>query len=317
MVITTKNFVVKKPIYKSSQEASKVDKDKQQNSPQENSLNNYIEVKKIKGNGISDSEAFFLKGPEIKMVMKIYGDSNAGSLGNVTLESDKGDILSGNVVSVKTKGPGDGYNETIVRGLKAGKYYISVISDTNWEITLYEEASGVTNIDANNAKRTTQTKTTGRISVTESVATDINATDNERTIVPKVVTNEKQEHYMKVTIYFSKCILSGVPGACLEDIIKTVYEIAKTNKYLTKLIIDMKVDRLSITDQYGNTPKKDPDLGTITVSAYDLTQARKYKSLYYYENTEALDARNYLVSTYKTCYETGGRGLYIAICTNK
>jgi len=103
----------------------------------------YHKVFTFKGKGNSNSESFYLEENKVKMVAKAwsyhYDHPDIGHYSAVRLESENGNYLSGAGLTISAETPGEKSSQTIVRGIKSGYYYISVISGVNWEVTIYQE----------------------------------------------------------------------------------------------------------------------------------------------------------------------------------
>ena len=100
----------------------------------------YRKVITLSGESTKDTESFTLSAGKVKMVARTWGGADeVGSWTSIELESEDRRFLSGADLVVETKGSEQGRNETIVRNVKAGRYYVSVKSGVSWEVTIYQQ----------------------------------------------------------------------------------------------------------------------------------------------------------------------------------
>ena len=78
-----------------------------------------------------------LSGGKARMVVRTWG-STVGSSISVEMKSDEGNPLSGAKLVIRTGGSGEGGNDTTIRNVVAGEYYLSVTGDAQWEAVIHQ-----------------------------------------------------------------------------------------------------------------------------------------------------------------------------------
>lgn len=116
--------------------------EQQQNTENQNqeqqATKEWYEVATFSGKGNQDTSSFSISGDKVKITAITCCGSAVGTYSSISLKSENGGYLLGAGLSISTDGAEEGQGETTYRNLKAGEYYISVITGVNWEVEVEE-----------------------------------------------------------------------------------------------------------------------------------------------------------------------------------
>jgi len=98
----------------------------------------YHKIITLTGRDTKDTDSFLLASGKVKMAIRVWG-SPAGSSATIRLESEKGRELSGAEVALNSAGSEEERNDTTVRNVMPGEYYVQVKSNGQWEVIVYQQ----------------------------------------------------------------------------------------------------------------------------------------------------------------------------------
>ena len=94
------------------------------------------EIQTFKGKGNQNTSSFQITGNSVR-IKAVTSGGHVGTYSAFDLEKETGGYL-GAGLSISTDGAENGTGETIYRNIKAGSYYLSVITGVSWNVIVEE-----------------------------------------------------------------------------------------------------------------------------------------------------------------------------------
>jgi hypothetical protein len=97
----------------------------------------YKALRKFSGKGDAHTKAVHISGNTAKLIARSWGSLD-NSYTTFDMKNSGGQIMINNTMTIHTEGLENGHGEIIIPHVVPGNYYISVVTNMNWEVVVYE-----------------------------------------------------------------------------------------------------------------------------------------------------------------------------------
>jgi hypothetical protein len=98
---------------------------------------NFKALRKFSGRGDQHTKALHISGSSVRLVGRCWGSLD-NTYTSFELKENTGNVTSGSSFVIHTEGLENGRGELVVSKILPGNYLISVTTNMNWEVVVYE-----------------------------------------------------------------------------------------------------------------------------------------------------------------------------------